>query len=222
MNHTPLSIAVPFEQNSTIDPSPFGADTQYYWNLRRDLFSRFDEGIKLDREGLYSAKPEKIALEIAQTLSGSCVLDAFCGVGGTAIGFARIKEKVITVDCNQQRLEMAKHNAKIYGVADKIQFIHGDIKDLLASRSLNFDSIFFDPPWGGVDYYKSELFNLDMFNPDGQFLINAALEYGCPFAIGCPENINVQQIYNLGLSFYVQWHTLKQQRLYPTIYFDPK
>lgn len=42
---------------------------------------------------------------------------------------------------------MAKRNAEVYGVADKIVFLHGDAFEL-ASR-LKVDSVFLSPPWGG-------------------------------------------------------------------------
>ncbi|XP_053915712.1 trimethylguanosine synthase isoform X2 [Cuculus canorus] len=63
-----------------------------YWAQRYRLFSRFDEGIKLDREGWFSVTPEKIAEHIAVRVSQSfncdIIVDAFCGVGGNAIQFA--------------------------------------------------------------------------------------------------------------------------------------
>ncbi len=200
--------------------SPFGADTQKYWDQRYFLFSRFDEGIQLDREGLYSAKPESIASDIARSLPGSCVLDGFCGVGGSAIGFARYKKSVISIDNNKGKLEMARHNAKIYGVEDKIRFIHADIKDILASGELSFDSLFFDPPWGGPDYSKEKIFNLDMFSPDGRDLIDAARRTKRPFALVVPKNFNMNQIYSLGIPFSVQWNKADQSNLFATIYFE--
>lgn len=45
---------------------PFGGKTQKFWDRRYDLFSRFDKGIQIDEEGLYSATPEHIALEQAK------------------------------------------------------------------------------------------------------------------------------------------------------------
>ena len=56
----------------------------------------------------------------------SVIVDAFAGVGGNAIQFALTCDKVIAVELCPQRLETARHNAEVYGVADKIQFICGD------------------------------------------------------------------------------------------------
>ncbi|NXG58565.1 TGS1 synthase, partial [Hemiprocne comata] len=75
-------------------PAEIAADPELakYWAQRYRLFSRFDEGIKLDREGWFSVTPEKIAEHIATRVSQSfncdIIVDAFCGVGGNAIQFA--------------------------------------------------------------------------------------------------------------------------------------
>lgn len=42
--------------------SPFAAD----WAQRYDLFSRFDEGCRMDIEGWYSVTPELVAFQIAE------------------------------------------------------------------------------------------------------------------------------------------------------------
>ena len=45
---------------------------------------------------------------------------------------------------------MARHNAEVYGVADRIEFVLGDATVLL--RHLRADVVFLSPPWGGPDY----------------------------------------------------------------------
>jgi RNA cap guanine-N2 methyltransferase len=47
-------------------------------------------------------------------------------VGSNAIQFARYFDKVIAIDIDPVKISCAKHNAKIYGVLDKIEFITGD------------------------------------------------------------------------------------------------
>ena len=56
----------------------------------------------------------------------SVIVDAFAGVGGNAIQFALTCDRVIAVELSAQRLAIARHNAEVYGVADKIHFICGD------------------------------------------------------------------------------------------------
>ncbi|KAL7556157.1 hypothetical protein ACA910_006264 [Epithemia clementina (nom. ined.)] len=145
-----------------LNPYPKTEVPDKFWAQRRRLFTRFDFGIQLDREGWYSVTPEVMANHIAQrlapspsnapiptcsmtetettTLAGSktsdslngrpyVVLDAFVGVGGNAIAFARHPNVslVIGVDSDRSRLEMAASNCLIYDIApEKILFIHGD------------------------------------------------------------------------------------------------
>lgn len=59
---------------------------------------------------------------------------------------------VIAIDIDPKKIEMAKHNAAIYGVADRIEFIIGDF--LTLADSLKADVIFLSPPWGGPQYLK--------------------------------------------------------------------
>ena len=54
------------------------------------------------------------------------IVDGFCGVGGNAIQFAFTCERVIAIDIDPTKIELARHNAAVYGVADRIEFIVGD------------------------------------------------------------------------------------------------
>ncbi len=64
-------------------------------------------------------------------------MDAFCGVGGNAIGFANDRFKasislIICVDTVREKLEMAAHNASIYGVdTSRMLFIEGNAAEVL-------------------------------------------------------------------------------------------
>lgn len=127
-----------------------------YWRQRYSLFSRFDDGVLMDEEGWYSVTPEAIAAYHAERASTyvhcgrSLVLDGFAGVGGNAIQFAsrcgllisqskKIRPfarwftdspfrgcHVVAVDIDPRKIEFAVHNAKIYGVEDRIDFVIGD------------------------------------------------------------------------------------------------
>jgi trimethylguanosine synthase len=68
-----------------------GANTDFAQRTR--YFSRYDEGCLFDEEGWYSVTPEAIAVQIAERCRCDVVLDAFCGIGGNAIAFARTCER---------------------------------------------------------------------------------------------------------------------------------
>lgn len=123
-----------------------------YWLQRYSLFSKFDQGIHLDKEAWYSTTPESIAYHHASKIGNapSLVLDAFCGVGGNAIQFALQGHCVIAVDHHSERLQMAKHNAQIYGVENRIEFLLADAFDV--TENFQVDAVFVSPPWGGPNY----------------------------------------------------------------------
>uniref|UniRef100_W5ME20 Trimethylguanosine synthase n=1 Tax=Lepisosteus oculatus TaxID=7918 RepID=W5ME20_LEPOC len=141
-----------------------------YWAQRYRLFSRFDKGIKLDYEGWFSVTPEKIAKHIALRVQNSfhsdVIVDAFCGVGGNAIQFALTGKRVIAVDIDPVRIALARNNAKVYGVAQQIEFIQGDFMELAVD--IKADVVFLSPPWGGPDYLTADVFDIKtMMSPDG-------------------------------------------------------
>ena len=132
----------------------------------------------MDEEGWYSVTPERVADQIAERCRCDTILDAFCGVGGNAIAFAKTCERgaqtfdilqcsclklrrhaVIALDTNPTRLALARHNAVIYGVADRIEFILTDYLSFAQSylnlplKSMRkIDVVFLSPPWGGPSY----------------------------------------------------------------------
>jgi hypothetical protein len=114
---------------------------------RRDTtpgFTRND--VQVDDEGRWSLTPEALAFAMAAPAAGRRVLDATCGVGGNSIGFARRGCAVTAVDVDRARLDLARHNAQRYGVADRIRFVHADAADILDDAEA--DLVFVDPPWG--------------------------------------------------------------------------
>lgn len=114
---------------------------------RRDTTPGFTRpGARFDDEGRFSLTPEALALALARPLRGRTVIDATCGAGGNAIGFARAGVRVTAIERDAARLALARANAALYGVADRIRFLHGDARALLPS--ITADLVFVDPPWG--------------------------------------------------------------------------
>ena len=124
---------------------PFGNNLKKYWDRRYDLFSRFDNEIKIDKEGLFSVTPEEIALHQAKKMNCKTIVDGFCGVGGNSIGFAKVCDKVYAIENNKNRIEMARNNAKVYGIENKIIFIYGDYFRQL--QKIKAEGVFIDLQW---------------------------------------------------------------------------
>ena len=65
------------------------------------------------------------------------------------------------------RLALAKHNAAVYGVDDRIEFVLGDFFHV--AKDLKADAVFLSPPWGGPEYLNQKVFKLKV-NTDGTLI----------------------------------------------------
>jgi len=80
------------------------------------------------------------------------IIDAFAGVGGNAIALARSGrwERVFAIEKDPKTLKCAKHNAEIYGVANKIFWLAGDCFEAINRFAGQKNTVIFaSPPWGG-------------------------------------------------------------------------
>ena len=171
-------------------------DIAKYWAQRYRLFSRFDEGIKMDKEGWFSVTPERIAEHIAERCCCDLLIDAFCGVGGNAIQFAFTCERVIAIDIDPLKIALARHNATVYGVADRIEFIVGDYMKLMPH--LKADVVFLSPPWGGPNYANAEVFDVKtMITLDGVRVFEETKTITNNIAYFMPRNVDVEQLSSL-------------------------
>jgi hypothetical protein len=138
------------------EEAPAGVSKKY-WYQRYRLFSRFDEDVRMDEEGWYSATPEQLSMyqvtqhiqvadavlrthahpvtgasggrtasmrligmvqERTQAERCACnlMVDAFAGVGGNTVQFARTCGAVLAADLDGPRLALAQHNVAVYQV----------------------------------------------------------------------------------------------------------
>ena len=142
-------------------PAHFPAELRKYWYQRYRLWERYDqgEGIRMDEESWYSVTPENIARHIAERCRCDLVVDGFCGVGGNSIQFALTCERVIAIDIDPEKIRLARHNARVYGVEERIEFIVGDFFSLIPSLH-GADVIFLSPPWGGPEYLSEDIYDI--------------------------------------------------------------
>jgi trimethylguanosine synthase len=104
--------------------------------------------------------PLRISRNIAEHLADgvpqekAVLIDAFAGVGGNAIAFARSGrwKRVYAIEKDPKVLACAKHNAKVYGVQDLISWYEGDCFEILPKDLADLAEcavIFASPPWWG-------------------------------------------------------------------------
>ena len=94
------------------------------------MFSRFDRGVILDKEGWYSVTPEPIAAYLAERVSTTFrdydgpvnVLDAFVGVGGNLTQFAKECGFCVGVDMEAEKVNITRHNAPLYDLEENEHF----------------------------------------------------------------------------------------------------
>lgn len=140
---------------------------------------------------------------VSSVFNHTLVIDAFAGMGGNTIAFARKFKHVVAIEIDKTRLECCRHNSRIYNVENKIEFIHGDFT-LLAqqlkqkAQAYKHVLVFLSPPWGGPKYTNSTNFDISkMIVPNGIELYKLAQSIS-PNVIYClPRNIDRTQVEDL-------------------------
>ncbi|EPZ36047.1 hypothetical protein ROZALSC1DRAFT_27871 [Rozella allomycis CSF55] len=172
-----------------------------YYAQRYRYFSQYDLGIMLDTESWYSVTPEKIAEYIASRCdSEHVIVDAFCGAGGNTIQFAKHCKK----DIDPIKIELAKNNAKVYGVLHKIEFLIGSFFDHVILEEIlghKIDGVFLSPPWNGPSYLNSDVYyQHDMMNGYGtEKIINYARQISHNLILYVPRNSLIEELESFGL-----------------------
>ncbi|EDO18337.1 hypothetical protein Kpol_1013p8 [Vanderwaltozyma polyspora DSM 70294] len=148
-----------------------------YWIHRKKLFSLIGTSpIYMTHELWFSVTPEVIAIFIAKFVkaclpNATKILDIFCGGGGNLIQFAKLFPKVYGVDYSLEHLYCTYKNAISYDVADRIWLKYGSWPRLAAKGrfdNLGIDCVFASPPWGGPQYLKQDVYDLEnMLEPKG-------------------------------------------------------
>ncbi len=197
--------------------NPFGGAGQKYWDKRYQYFSKFDEGIQTDLVGLYSVMPEVTALAQAKLIKGDYVLDAFAGIGGSAIALARSGKQVVAVEKDPNRFRMAKNNAKVYDVDHRIAFINGDFFDIAAKQLAS--TVNLDPPWGGPEYKQLGKFMLNNFSPDGNEILRFSLANFDEVVLRVPTIFDESELERFGRDWAVHDDMLNEDIISRTVIF---
>lgn len=90
-----------------------------------------------------------ISRKIAEKFKDKIGLDLYCYTGGFALNMALSGMKVMAVDKSTEDIELAKENAKLNDLTDRITFLNARVEDFLESsisESLKSNFIVFDPP----------------------------------------------------------------------------
>ena len=116
------------------------------------------------KPGILIPRPEtEILVEEAIKEIGTCgkpapvLLDIGTGSGNIAIALAKSpalkKAKIVAVDISDECLVLAKSNAKLNGVEERIEFLKSDIFGCFENRKKKFDFIISNPPYVDEDQF---------------------------------------------------------------------
>lgn len=183
-------------------------------------------GIHLTDTAWFGVTPEPVAQQIAHDLSppspSSTIIDIFAGAGGNTIAFALSRKwtHIIAIERDASTLACAQHNAQVYGVYEAITWILGDSFEVLAllrgiqrgERSVegrgdelsallgdmhpSSTVVFASPPWGGVSYADTEVFDLGAMEPYSLGEIHEACRE-MRHVLFLPRNSDVRQVAGL-------------------------
>ncbi len=118
--------------------------------LRRRAAAKFPapQAMFFTREGLEMTSAAPVARHTARRFAGMPrVLDLCCGLGGDCLALAETARRVIAVERDPLALEMARANARVLALHDRIDFLRADVTQFVAAHPLTgqADAIFIDP-----------------------------------------------------------------------------
>ncbi len=127
----------------------------------------------------------------ARLAPGLNVLDCFTHTGSFALNAAKAGAAHVTaVDISQSATDMARHNAELNGLTDRMDFVTADVFDLLTEMARHgrgeYDMIILDPPAfaksrrsveGATRGYKDINYRAMRLLPRGGYLVTASCSH---------------------------------------------
>jgi len=96
-----------------------------------------------------SYKLYEVALEFAGLRGDETVYDLYTGIGSIGLFMAGKAKKVIGIELVEAAIADARINVRLNNI-DSVEFIAGDVKDILSRQSERADLVMIDPPRAGM------------------------------------------------------------------------
>jgi hypothetical protein len=93
------------------------------------------------------------------------ITDATANAGGNTIIFALNHFNVNSIELSDSEFTRLKNNVKQYNL-DNVNLFNGNCIDILFSKKIYQDIVYFDPPWGGTSYKKYKYIGLSLDDKD--------------------------------------------------------
>jgi 16S rRNA G966 N2-methylase RsmD len=175
--------------------------------------------ISYDYISLYTSN--KQASQMLYILKKYCdkdfiIVDATSGMGGNSYFFCKYFKFVYCIDTSEESINYLEHNLKEF---DNKCIINNDCLDIL--KIIKYDSIFFDPPWGGVNYKLKKSVNLYLNNIDIYYIINSLYSYKNLkiISLKAPYNFNIRYDTKWKLNIYNIYKSDNKSVLFKFIIF---
>ena len=156
----------------------------------------------ITEEGLYSVSRPKeadiISKRIKQSLPSDVnpwdlsIADMTANVGGNVLNFCKHFEHVYAIELQWLNYLILRNNVQVAKYDDKCTIINGDCMEY--AGKYDFDVLFFDPPWGGVNYKERKSVDLYLGNKSMVDIVIDLLANGKSklIAIKVPYNYNFE------------------------------
>lgn len=126
-------------------PTQLVVDALAQQELRARAGAKFSRAAEMffTRDGWEQASTERVSEHRRQRYTGCAdVADLCCGIGGDLVALAASSDHVVAVDRDPVHLWMARENARVYGVEDRVQTREADVREVDLS---GVDAVFVDP-----------------------------------------------------------------------------
>ena len=91
------------------------------------------------------------------------IIDAFAGIGGDSIFFSKYFQHVHAIEKNKTHFEVLKNNIEVLDL-NNVHLYMGNFMHVIQQAKL-IDTkyiLYMDPPWGGPEYKKQEMIDLEI------------------------------------------------------------
>ena len=152
------------------------------------------------REAVFSILSSRLG-----SLNGRTVLDLYAGTG--AMGLEALSRGVLSavfVDLAKESADLIRKNASTIKLASNAEVIQGDVRQVIARQSRQFDLIFMDPPYHNEDISDILLLLAEkkLLKPEGIVCIETANKISLPETIPPLNLIDRRKYGSTAVSFY--------------------
>ena len=140
-----------------------------------DIFPKIDNinNIRITDIGLYSITKKNEAFFITSLISKLLmdnkfiITDSTAGIGGNTLSFQLCDNiiKINSIELDKLHYEILENNVKLYSNSNKVILYNDNFLNIY--KQLKQDVIFYDLPWGGLDYRKNDIVSLGLMNSNG-------------------------------------------------------